>query len=359
MGNNIQESAKANALFAKSVTLRASEIAGVDEEHRTTVIEALLKARDEFLKEEPKGRKKLRTYHWANLVNDVKWYVINREEVAPDSFSPITDWEQTVDSRTVANTLKEAGQAIAKMVEERTITAGRLGTMDEMERNEYILVQEIAEFLRGQGLHVEMSREWEDPNAPIDYRGTVDGVPWAFELTQMKGPPKNYYRKIGHPIEKKSLEEQVMELEEPLPQIPDGLQALQRNLNRAVQHGRKGSKIRELDGARYCLVIHNEQFLHIPDWERITWPDLSDFDAIVILHDQMVPPARVWQVIPQNAFGRTVSSGTIHDLEMVALAQQANSPDPEIIRGVWRRLDELGITDEDFLEAIKEVKGTG
>ncbi len=47
-------------------------------------------------------------------------------------------------------------------------------------------MRKTAEFLREEGMEVKMVMEREYPNAPLDYRGRVDGVPWAFELTRLR-----------------------------------------------------------------------------------------------------------------------------------------------------------------------------
>ena len=209
------------------------------------------------------------------------------------------------------------------------------------------------EFLKGQGLEVEMSREWEDPNAPLDYRGTVDGVPWAFELTQLReDPKKGYHRKIGHPKERKTLDEQLRVFEEQrLPKVPNGPEALQRNLNQAIQHGKTEGKTKTLRGAKYCLLIHNQQFTNPEDWEKITWPDLGDFDVVMILHDQMIPPARVWQVIPPDGYGSPVETGKMEDVERLAFGRQENdaNPVPSILE------DEADLSDNEWDETAASI----
>ncbi len=353
MATKVQEAASANAEFVRCVILRAADMVAEPrggQHGRTPAIEALRQARDEFLPQETKGQKKLRTYHWGNLVNDVKWFLVNREGADPDSLSPITQWEHDLAPAIVADKLREAAQAIADVTRENTMVDVRLGAMSDDQLGEYVLMQKTAEFLRQHGLEVALAREWEDPNAPLDYRGTVDGAPWAFELTELRKDPGHYHRKVGHPKGKKNLKEQLEELERPLPQVPDGQEALQENLDKAVEHGMKKSKKKALDGAKYCLVVHNQQFLFAPDWQEITWPDLGEFDAVVIFHDQMLPPARVWQVMPQDAFGRPVTSKNVEDLEILALEQQGRGPDPEVVKKAWQRLDELGITEGDFLD---------
>ena len=119
--------------------------------------------------------------------------------MSPDSLVPISEWGQAHVPVAMASKLGEAAPIIARMAEERTISAGRIGVMSRKELDEHFLMKATEEFLRGQGQEVEMSREWEDPNAPLDYRGTVDGVPWAFELTKLREDPEGYHRKIGHP----------------------------------------------------------------------------------------------------------------------------------------------------------------
>ena len=164
----------------------------------------------------------------------------------------------------------------------------------------------------------------------LDYRGTVDRVPWAFELTQLReDPKKGYHRKIGHPKERKTLDKQLRAFAEvPMPKVPRGPEVLQRNLNQAFEHGRKENKTRTLSGAKYCLVIHNQQFTNPEDWEKITRPDLGEIDAVILLHAQLVPPGQVWQVIPPDAFGRTVQSSTVEDLERIAFADYRSGVDP-------------------------------
>lgn len=360
MNSTAKEAVNANAEFITDIMSPAAKFFKSPESDRTPLVDVLQQARDEFLKNETKGRKNARTYYWATLLNDLKWYLVNHEAADPDSFSPITDWEQVHAPTTVADTLLQATEVIKKKAQERTITMGRVDAMTEKEFGEHMLMQATAEFLTQQGLNVQMSREWEDPSAPLDYRGTVDGTPWAFELTAMReDPKKDYHRKTGHPKEKKSPEEQLENLQKPLPQIPDGSEALQRNLNKAIEHGRKRCKVRALDGAKYCLVIHNPQYLYIPDWQEITCPSLEGLDAVMLFHEEIVPPARVWQVIPPDAFGKTVKGGTVEDLEKLALTQQTGSPDPRVVKEVWQRLDELNISEKDILEAIEQAKRTG
>ena len=359
MVKDVEDSAKANIEFATSTTTRAAEIIRDARKERIPVIDALRKARDEFLLTESEQRKKARTYHFSNLVNDLKWYVIEHENGDPDSFTPISQWEEALRPQSLAEKLKTAGETIAQTVRERTITEGWLGTLDDKELAEHVLMQEAVRFLSQQGIQIEIKWERGDPNSPIDYHGEVEGEAWAFELKQLRDDPEGFHRKIGNPNEKKPISEQLEFLEKPLPQIPSGPESLRKNLTRLAQNAQKEAKKKAANGAKYCLVIHNRQFLHIPDWEGITWPNLGSFDAVMVLHDETVPPARVWQVIPPDAFGRTVKSGTLQDLEKLVLAQQGQGPDPAIVKGAWLQLRQRGITEQDILDALEDVRRNG
>ena len=44
------------------------------------------------------------------------------------------------------------------------------------------------------------------------------------------------------------------------------------------------SKLEQLDGAKYCLVLHNQQFLSLEEWTKAKIPSLSKFDAVIVLH---------------------------------------------------------------------------
>lgn len=360
MTNMVEEIAKVNAEFVLEIISRAAKILREPQQHRTPLIDALQMARDHFLEKETKRNHKKRTYSWSDLINDLKWHLVTNENADPDSWSPIGDWEREQQPTKVADTLLDAGKTIALTARERTIAADRITLMTEEQFGEHLLMQATANFLRQQDINLQVKEEREDPNSPIDYRGTLDGIPWAFELTQLRiKDPKGTNRKIGHPKDNKPLEHQLEELEEPIPQAPDGPRMLQQALNNAVEHGQKPSKKAELNGAKYCLVIHNKQFLYIPDWDEITWPDLSGFDAVMILHVEITPPVQVWQVIPENAFGKPTRSGTVEDIERLALIQRTTGPDPETVKAAWQRLEELDITDEEILEAVRETKGTG
>ena len=334
MDNRVVAAAEYNAEFAMDAMLRAAELAGSSPDSPTDgtlIVDALLKAWEEVQRGETARQRKLRTYGWRHFTSDLSSYVLLNEGVNPDSFVPISEWGQGLAPAFMAAKLRGAAPVIARTAKERTISAGRLGIMDEKELYEHSLMEATADFLKTQGLQVEMSREWENPNAPLDYRGTVDGVPWAFELTRLRQDPKRgYHRKIGHPKERKSLDEQLRAFsEEPLPKVPSGPEVLQRNLNQAIEHGRKASKTKTLMGAKYCLVVHNQQFTNPEDWERIAFPEPGELNAVIFFHEQMIPPGQVWEVIPPDAFGRSVESSTVEDLERIAFAPYRSGVAPE------------------------------
>jgi AcrR family transcriptional regulator len=177
MVSAIQDAAKTDAETAKQVILRAAEILESPEEHQQeipAVIEAVRAAWTEFLDGESETHRNKRTYHRAQMINDVKWHVAVHGGADTNSLHPIHDWEQTLPPDAVAETLKEAARAIAEEVRQRTINAGRLGMMSDAQIAEHMLMRETKRFLRRQGLEVDME-ERDDPAVPIDYWGTVNG----------------------------------------------------------------------------------------------------------------------------------------------------------------------------------------
>ena len=134
---------------------------------------------------------------------------------------------------------------------------------------------------------------------------------------------------------------------------------LQHALDNAVEHGQKRSKKAELNSAKYCLVIHNKQFLYIPDWDEITWPDLRGFDAVMILHDEIIPPVQVWQVITRERL-RQNNQERDHRRRRKARSDSAGiRARPRNREGGLEPLEELDITEEDILEAVRETRRTG
>ena len=352
--------AKANSKFASQIINRAAEILEqppAPGEPEPSAINALYQARDEFRTRETREQRKLRTYGLPRLMPELRAYFRKHQGADPEGFGTITKWQERHGTATTARALREAALEIPGKVHQNTTAVARMESMTEREMGEYVLMTQAARYLQEQGLQVVVGREWEQPDAPLDYRGTVNAVPWAFELTQMwKEPKTGYRRKVGHPGERRSLQEQLQGLEARIPQVPDGPEVLQRTLNRAVEHGRKQCKMKNLDGAKYCLVVHNLQFMGPEDWQEITWPDLTDFDAVMILHEETIPPARVWQVMPPDAFGPTIATGAVADVERITTARLEQEPDLEKRRQLRQYLEELDISDEDLLQALREVR---
>ena len=358
MVNTVKDSVEANTEFTKGLMLRAAAIVGDARKERIPVIDALRQARDEFLKTESKQRKKARTYHFGDLVHDLRWYVIEHENGDAQSLAPLAEWEQQQDPGSLAEKLKGAGESIASTVEEQTKSEGWFRKLNDQELGEYILMQRAVTFLGKQGLTVEIDWEGRNRNSPIDYQGKVDGETWAFELKQLREDPEGYQRKMGHPNEKKPLEEQLASLQEPLPRTPGGPDSLRKNLTRLVENAKR--KANEIpNGTKYCLVIHNRQFLYIPDWEEVTWPNLGSFNAVMILHEETMPFAQVWEVISPSDFGRPVQSQTLENLAKMAEESLSQAANPEVLRAAWDELKERNITDEDIQETLREVRSKG
>ncbi len=305
-----------NAAFAKGILVRAAEVIRGSQEEGTQVIDALQQARDEFVEKETRRNKSSRNYHFDDLLKGLRKHLIDAEGADPESFLPIADWEQGKTPEDVATLLRNAVPDIAR------VAAQRVGAMSDKEKEEHTLLDQAAEYLRENGLEVKFTRDPEGPNAPLDYRGTVDGEPWAFELTKLRRDAEGWHRKLGHPNENNTIEQQLKDFEKPIKPVPQGPNLLRAALNKAVNHGMQKNKIEALKGDKYCLVIHNQQFLYIPDWEQVTWPETVGIDAIMICHDEEFSSDKGWEARPPDAFGKNVNSTTLEDLEQLVLERQ-------------------------------------
>ena len=362
MESNKSSTPSVNANFAATVINRAAEIvAGTvpAAEAGCDAFSALQQAKDEFIAAETLRQKKGRTYAWPLLLKDIGQYIKSREPAFADSRRPpIADWSEATDPVAVAQTLREAALPISRMVAERTRWAAKFDAMSEQESAEYQLMRKAAAFLSQHGLTIHVAWDRESPNDPIDYRATVDGREWGFELTELRIDAEGSHLTVGHPKERKSIRDQLAELAAPLPQAPDGPDVLQKTLNNAVNHGRKASKLGALNGVRYCLVLYNRQFLYAPDWEAITLPDLTVFDAVLVLHQENFPTAQTWQVL-RNGFGKTLRSSNANDLGDIIAFRNSNRTrrsDPELVKAALRRLEALELTEDDVRAAIAEVR---
>ena len=351
-----------NANFAATVINRAAEIVAgttTSAAQECDAFSALQQARDEFLAAETHKQKGDRTYGWGLLLRDVREYIKSHEPAYAGSFTPLVDWSAATDAGVVAQTLREAALAISRMVAERSKWVVKLEAMTEIERTEFELMWKAVQFLQEHGLTVQVAWDREDTNDPIDYWATANGVAWAFELTELRlDPEENYHRKVGHPKDKRSIAEQLDMLAIPLPQIPEGPDALQTALNDAITHGSKPSKLTALNGAKYCLVLHNQQFLYAPDWEAITMPDISAFDAVLVLHQEIYPLVETWEVM-QNGFDKMLRSHDVNDLsDIIAFKNSTRTRrnDPDRVKAALQRIQALNLTEDDVLAAIAETR---
>ncbi len=304
-----QTTADINADFVLAIINRAAHIVASStpqDGENPNAYEALAKARDQLLV----GRKsRQRTYGWTLLVHDLRELLEEQGVIEKDTWASIGTWSTATDSKEVATTLMEVAPLVSQLVRERTESATMFELMKPQHQQEHLLMEKAASFFASQGLKVAI--EWRRGNPdhdPIDFRGTIDGAPWAFELKQLRSDPEDFHRKVGDPRERKSLKDQLAELEKPMPRIPDDAATLQRVLDNTIRNATHESKLEKLDGAQYCLVLHNQQFLAPEEWAKVTIPHLSGSDAVIVLHDETLPPAHVWEVLLQTGIHKPIQS---------------------------------------------------
>ena len=348
--------ASANSDFPRTILRRAAEIFGASQRGTkdTTAYTALEQAKDEFVTREPRSLRKQRTYGFKHLSVDLGNFIRERYPKYADEWGPINRWSRDVDQETVVNTLREAETVMSDTVAERTKNATRFEIMSEKERGEYLVMQKATAFLQQQGLMAQVEWEREDPEKdPIDYWATINGTRWAFEITALRKDGEESHRKVGD--SNKSLHKELEKLSAPIPKVPDSTEALQVALDKAIKHGNEPAKLEALNGAEYCLVIHNRQFLYEPSWLKIAYPDLEAIDAVLILHIDDLTPAKVWEIIPNNGFGRTIKSQNISDLADISEFKVSGQKpiNREAIRAGWEAIPQ--IDEAEILQAIKDL----
>jgi hypothetical protein len=361
MSDPAQNAASANASFATEIILRAADIvagAAIDPDASRNAHEALRTARDEYLGGHLHPHEKSRTYSWPQLVNDLKNYLERRGTIPADTWGAIGQWSETADPGEVVQTLREAAPHVSKLVHDRTAAATAFELMDEKQRYELLIMKRAATFLSRQGLEVKIQWDRDNPDGPLDYRGTIDGVPWAFGLKALRIDPARYHRKVGHPNASQTLEEQLKALAELLPKIRDDAEALQRALDKAVTDAGKDSKLRALDGAKYCLVMHNCQFIYFDAWQSVTLPDLGAFDAVIILHHDTITPAWAWEVLLQDGIDKPLATQNANDLADISDFKMSRNrtPDPELVRYAWEHLEEMESIQNEPKKSVESTE---
>ena len=136
-----------------------------------------------------------------------------------------------------------------------------------------------------------------------------------------------------------------------MPKVPDGPAELQTALNKAIDHGNQQGKLDALGDAKYCLVIHNQQFLYEESWSEVACPDSGAIDVILMVHIDDLSPAKVWEVIPRDGFGKAVRSQDISDLADIAEFKAVT--DREAIRAAWAAIPELD--EAEILQATRDL----
>ena len=355
-----QTTADINADFALAIINRAAHIVASStpqDGENSNAYEALAKAGDEFLA----GKKnKRRTYGWTLLVHDLREFLEEQGIIEKGTWASIGTWSTATEPKKVARTLLEAAPIVSQLARERTESASMFELMKPEHQQEHILMGKAASFLTSQGLKVAIEWHRENPdNDPIDFGGTIDDVPWAFELKRLRSDPEGSKRKVGHRKERKSLKEQLAELAKPIPKEPDSPEELQKAIDKAITDASKTSKLDAANGANYCLVIHNQQFLYVPSWEHVSSPDLSAFDAVLILHQDDLTAAKAWEVPKQSGLNTVLPSQDINDLADMSEFMLSTRPkiDAEAIRSAWEQIESLNLTDEDFAQAIAQARG--
>ena len=196
------QSATANACFAATIINRAADIVSQAPRPPSSdyAFAALQQARNECLASEGSKANQFLAYSFPQLLNDLGQHIRARYPAYSQAIAPIGEWSRATPPETVAAALRAAAGTISRLIAQRAIMASRFEMMSDQESAEYNLMRKAAALLTRHGLSVNIDWEREDTDGPIDYRGTVDGVPWAFALAQLrKDPNRGYFGTNGTP----------------------------------------------------------------------------------------------------------------------------------------------------------------
>ena len=211
------------------------------------------------------------------------------------------------------------------------------------QHQEKTLMHRIESYIRAHGIEISVQWNRPDPNAFPDYFATVDGEQWAFELTELRRDHPKSHRKVGSkPGKPVHLAKDLQTLSEPIPCVRDDTETLRKTLNARLREKGKRQHIDDLKGKKYCLVVHNRQFLFIPSWEALgPRPDLGAFDAVLVLHEEDLPAnvqvIEVWK----DGFRSSLDSRNLSDLadmeesisEQLFQSREAPQPPTQARRG--------------------------
>lgn len=178
------------------------------------------------------------------------------------------------------------------------------------------LMQRIEGYIKSHGIEISVQWHRPDPNAFPDYFATAEGDLWAFELTELRSDHPKSHRKVGSkPGKPVHVAKDLRALSEPMPCVRDDTETLRKTLNDRLRDKGKRQHIDDLKGRKYCLVLHNRQFLYIPSWETLGYrPDLDAFDSVLLLHEEDIPANASVIEVWKNGFRTSLDSLSLNDL---------------------------------------------
>ena len=143
-------------------------------------------------------------------------------------------------------------------------------------------MQLVADRLTEVGLKIEIQWNRPDVSAFPDYKGSVNGQPWAFEITQIMRPNPKGFIYIHNSEDLEKLGESM------LPQVPTDLETLQEVLQERIREKSASKRTNKLDqNEKYCLILIDNQFFYDENWlHTLATQDYSAFDAVVTIQSQ-------------------------------------------------------------------------